>query len=638
VRAVSQSRTMLRVIPDTTLRRLRSTPSYFFLIWRWSMWLYALVVILGSGPSYSPIYHTCVMLLGVTLLQTLVVTFYAPVFQPLLARLRLLPVLRIRPRIASASQSALEDEAELFTPLLRTRSRYRDIAIYALDVIICGLVTYYSGPFSGHPNFGNGSPFYRYGMSTAFAAALAYRYPGGIAAAIGYDLFILLGIFVPAPGSAALYTPNVIDIVGSLIDTPVAALLAAFIVSLLASYAQSKKREQENGRWQRALLSVGETIVRAGSDKERLLQKGAEQLCQGGHFDHVVIALINGSDDEHEGDTKREIESCVEVDRADSPLPNRSKAALEEVTRSGQKLIAFEPLSDTGQSGYGIARLYLPFLDGYVRMILGAESRRQQPFDSKQETFLTIAGAQLSVALDNMRLAEQTIQLAASAERSRIAREIHDGIAQLVYMLSLQAETCVAQSHRIAEAAEEDAELIAPLAERLAKLVTLSKQALWETRNYMFSLKPLMSGATTLEQMLATQAREFEAISGLPVRLEIDGDAQAQGEDRQIASRQARVGATIFRIVQEALTNAYKHAAATEVWIHLRHLPDGIEVTICDNGRGLPPDQSNQQEDRRIYSGHGLRGMRERAEELGGSFELGEAAAGGVKIRVSIPS
>ncbi len=627
---------MLRIIPDTTLRRLRSTPSYFFLIWRWSMWLYALVVILGSGPTYSPIYHTCVLLLVVTLLQTVVVTFYAPVFQPLLARLRLLSILRIRPRIASASQSALEDEVELFTPLLRTRSRYRDIAIYALDVIICGLVTYYSGPFSGHPNFGNGSPFYRYGMSTAFAAALAYRYPGGIAAAIGYDLFILLGILVPAPGPA--YTPNVIDIAGSLIDTPVAALLAAFIVSLLGSYAQSKKREQENGRWQRALLSVGETIVHAGSDKERLLQKGAEQIRQGGHFDRVIIALVGVHDDERAESAGHEIENCVEADRADSPLPDRSKITLEQVMRSGQKLSAFERLPVAGQSGYGLARLYLPFLDGHARMILGAESCRQQPFDSKQETFLTIAGAQLSIALDNMRLAEQTLQLAASAERSRIAREIHDGIAQLVYMLSLQAETCVAQSQRIAEAAEEDAELIAPLTGRLAKLVTLSKQALWETRNYMFSLKPLMSGATTLEQMLATQAREFEAISGLPVRLEVEDNAQPPGEDRRGATRQARTGAAIFRIVQEALTNAYKHAAATEVQIHLRYQPGGIEVTIRDNGRGLPPDQRGRQEDQRIYSGHGLRGMRERAEEHGGSFELGQAPAGGVQIRVWMPT
>jgi signal transduction histidine kinase len=493
---VRQSKKTLRVIPDTTLHHLRSTPSHFFLIWRWSMWLYALVVILGSGPSYSPIYHTCVLLLFVTLLQTLIIAimFYAPVIQSLFACLRrrlLPPTARRRHKQNSARLTLEDDKAELFTPFIRLRSRYRNIAIYALDVIICGLVTYYSGPFGGHPNFGTGPPFYRYGMSTAFAAALAYGYPGGIAAAIGYDLFILLGILFPALGPT--YTPNVIDIVGSLIDTPVAALLAAFVVSLLASYAQSKKREQENGRWQRALLSVGETIVRAGSDRERLLQKGAEQLCHGGHFDRVIIALLGDMDDnEPEKRKEPEVESCIEVDRADSTLPARNKAALERVMRSGQKLITFEPLSNAQQSGYGIARLYLPFPDGPVRIILGSESLRQQPFDSKQETFLTIAGAQLSIALDNMRLAEQTIQLAASAERSRIAREIHDGIAQLVYMLSLQVETCVAQSHRSAEAAAEDAELIKPLSERLTKLVTLSKQALWETRNYMFSLKPLI--------------------------------------------------------------------------------------------------------------------------------------------------
>jgi signal transduction histidine kinase len=90
-------------------------------------------------------------------------------------------------------------------------------------------------------------------------------------------------------------------------------------------------------------------------------------------------------------------------------------------------------------------------------------------------------------------------------------------------MLSLNAETCAVQAHRIAEASEEDAELITPLAERLDKLVTVSKQALWETRNYMFSLRPLMSGDSTASQMLTSQIQEFQTISDLPVQLEIVG-------------------------------------------------------------------------------------------------------------------
>ncbi|HET8851404.1 MAG TPA: ATP-binding protein, partial [Ktedonobacteraceae bacterium] len=65
-----------------------------------------------------------------------------------------------------------------------------------------------------------------------------------------------------------------------------------------------------------------------------------------------------------------------------------------------------------------------------------------------------------------------------------------------------------------------------------------------------------------------------------------------------------------------ALTNAYKHAGATRIQVCLRHLPRSVEIEICDNGRGLEALGERQ----RIYSGRGMRGMRERAEELGGTF------------------
>src|SRR6266550_2830925 len=86
-----------RAIPDATLRRLRSTPSYFFLIWRWSMWLYALVIIItfkrGTQVSlynekHAPLTFAqmATLLLAITFLQTLVITLYAPVFQIFLPR------------------------------------------------------------------------------------------------------------------------------------------------------------------------------------------------------------------------------------------------------------------------------------------------------------------------------------------------------------------------------------------------------------------------------------------------------------------------------------------------------------------------------------------------------------------------
>jgi signal transduction histidine kinase len=170
----------------------------------------------------------------------------------------------------------------------------------------------------------------------------------------------------------------------------------------------------------------------------------------------------------------------------------------------------------------------------------------------------------------------------------------------------------------------------------------------------MFTLKPLIRGSATLTQMVTSQVHEFEAISGLPVDLEIEGVEEVANGDQRRARMMAQVGTAIFRITQEALTNAYKHANATRLQVTLRHLPHSVEVEICDNGRGLHSESSaNDGNDsgklsgelpvvaagdgQRIYSGHGIRGMRERAEELGGTLELAQAPTGGLRVRACIP-
>lgn len=627
-------------IPQTTLRRLRIIPSYFFLIWRWSMWVYALIVIVWSRPRYasSPggisFQNMASLLLIITFAETLIVTLYAPVIQILLPYLG-----QVRWPLAGQIQQqrqrsrSREAEEAIMLPFAQTRNHFWDAAIYGMDIIICGLVMYYSGPFLDPP-FGIGSPFYRYGMSTIFAAAFAYRYRGGLLAALGYDFFAVLGFLIHAPGWH-YYDINAVDIAGSLFDAPLIAILSAYVASLLESYAQSKKIIQENARTQNYLVRVGETLLKSTNDRQELLQRSAIPIQKGGHFQRLSIALINTINDE---DTKSAeqpgVQALIENSSPGSTLPDRSKEFIEQVKQSGQKLLTFETNDENSNTNDGIARLYLPLRkDGQIQIIIGAESRRGTTFNEKHVDFLTIAGAQLLVALDNIRLAEQSAQLVAAAERGRIAREIHDGIAQLTYMLSLQAETCQTQAERIAEASEEDGELIAPLAERLGKLVKISKQALWETRNYMFSLKPLISGNTSFVQMIGNQIREFEAISDLPVQLVIEGDGEQTNAHQGDTGRYAQIGTALFRIVQEALTNAYKHADATHIDVHLNYKQDSIEVRVCDNGRGLQSSEEGQ----RIYSGHGTGGMRERAAELGGSFDLLNGEDGGVIVRACIP-
>jgi signal transduction histidine kinase len=618
----------LKAFRGSTLRRLRSTPSYFFLVWRWSMWLYALVIIIGVDSSYKTkaVYPTTVALLLITFIQTAFVTLYAPVLQ------RLFP---FKKRQQALSE---DDDTDILPPIARTQNPYRNIAIYGLDLVLCGLIIYYSGPFSIAPDFGVSSPFYRYGMSTIFAFALAYQYRGGLTAALAFDLFILLGILLPAPGAPnPPYHPNVIDITASLIDAPVIAILTGYLSSLLNNLTNNKHELQQNARViqdsarrESYLRSIMESIVRLAQEQQEMLQKCLEQTRQGGHFYAVLLLIPTSTDEQGSAHTTP---TYLEAAITGYTVPSKSRLILHDVQQLGRKYqTTFSTLEDT-------ARLYLPFFkNGRVSLILGAESK--QHLNGKDEIFLTTVGAQLLVALENIHLAEQTVQLAATAERGRLAREIHDGVAQLVYMLSLNAETCAAQAQRISETSEDVSELVSPLAERLDKLVKITKQALWETRTYMFTLKPLISGSTTLTQMLSNQLQEFETISGLSTKLEvIDEDLQTDTNTLS-STRQAQIGTAIFRIVQEALTNAYKHAEASHILVRLYKTAQYYTIEISDDGSGLPqlpiPNSENH-ELTRLYSGYGLRGMRERTEELEGTFEICPSQAGGVKVRVHLP-
>src|SRR6266568_6789552 len=297
---MGQARKTFKAIPQATLRRLRNTPGYIFILWRWVAWLYALIWLISIHAQPNP--NLAILLLGITLLQTLVVTLYAPVFQIFLPGL---PGMRKAHRRGQQQQQrriwgrrrprplAADEEADIRTPFASTRNPYWDIGIYGLDVVICGLVTYYGGLF-GSPHFGDGSPFYRFGISTALAAAFTYRYRGGLAAALGYDSFILFGAFFP-PTQIPYDALSARDLAGSLLDAPVIAILAAYMASLLESYTRSKRREQDNVRLQIALRRVGETLIQDVSDVKQLLQQSAEQLRKGGHFERLVIALVRNA-------------------------------------------------------------------------------------------------------------------------------------------------------------------------------------------------------------------------------------------------------------------------------------------------------------------------------------------------------
>ena len=221
--------------------------------------------------------------------------------------------------------------------------------------------------------------------------------------------------------------------------------------------------------------------------------------------------------------------------------------------------------------------------------------------------------AERARAEENLNLQRQArkAELAAQEERDRVAREIHDGIAQSIYALSLNLETC-------AELAKEDD---GPLWGQLQKLVPVAKNTLLETRHYIQDLGPLLSGASDLQVMAENQVREFGAVSGTAVHLTVQG----QPSGVSVAAAMA-----VYRILQEGLANVLKHAQATEVNVALGFEAGLVRLSVEDDGVGIDIDGSSP--------GHGLGNMRHRAEELAGSFDLSGTPGRGTRIAVALPA
>lgn len=203
------------------------------------------------------------------------------------------------------------------------------------------------------------------------------------------------------------------------------------------------------------------------------------------------------------------------------------------------------------------------------------------------------------------RTREQAAELAAEAERSRIARELHDTLAHGLTLMTLQATAGEALAGTDAAAARR----------ALAAIEDCGRAALAE-------LDGIYEQADVLAPPTLDELIDSVRAAGLRARLEV------VGADRHVPDG---VVMAAHRIVQEAVTNAVRHAAASELTIRLSRGPDVMEVQVVDNGAGgvAPAAPAG--------GGRGLIGMRERASMYGGSLEAGPRPSGGFSVRARLP-
>ena len=214
------------------------------------------------------------------------------------------------------------------------------------------------------------------------------------------------------------------------------------------------------------------------------------------------------------------------------------------------------------------------------------------------------------VADAKLKALAQRVVESQEEERARLSRDLHDGISQWLVSIKLQVEAGIARLSAQPSQKEKALAGFEHTAEQLNKV-------LGEVRRISHNLRPAVLDDIGLAAALAHLAAEFEQGSGMPVRLSATGSTDRLAET---------VNTVLFRIAQEALTNIERHAGASHIAVTLAGAPDGVTLTISDDGTGFDTADIARHPQRGI----GLRNMMERMDAIGGRFELHSSADGTV--------
>jgi two-component system NarL family sensor kinase len=245
--------------------------------------------------------------------------------------------------------------------------------------------------------------------------------------------------------------------------------------------------------------------------------------------------------------------------------------------------------------------------------VLNVASPNWRELSPQDLRLLYTIGDMLSIAIERARLFARSMQIGAIEERNRLAREIHDTLAQGLTGITLQLEAAEALLESNAE----------PDRVRLAinRALSLAQGNLEEARRSVMDLRAAPLEGRTLATALESLAEDYNARSKTEIRFE------RIGGNRRLP---VRIESGLYRIAQEALANILQHSNASHAFLQLEFFPERARLSIEDDGQGFDPVK--------IPPGrYGLFGLRERAKLLQGEFNLQSDPAHGTRIEVLVP-
>ena len=232
-------------------------------------------------------------------------------------------------------------------------------------------------------------------------------------------------------------------------------------------------------------------------------------------------------------------------------------------------------------------------------------------FTDEDQAAIALLASHAAAAIETAEMFEDSRALAMSEERERLARELHDALNQSLFSLSLTARA--ATQHLVTDPGRA--------AEELTEIAALSRQAMTELRAVVDGLRTPDVDRDGLLPAIRSLADLLSRVHHIEIEVVCDEDPELEG----------RAEHEVFRIVQEALTNAVRHSKAARVTVSVAN-GDGLAVIVRDDGLGFEPEARTSRGKRL-----GLTSMRDRASALGGRLSIDSAPGRGSTVRLEVP-
>lgn len=510
-------------------------------------------------------------------------------------------------------------------PINRLLIRYPSLLV--VDMLLAGGLVAASG--------GTRSPYYLYALSPLLAGAFFFQVRGALASA---------GFFTPVYLTALLISQRVYENPIQ-VDALVTEMAGIWLIAILIGYPsvllerlrqahadlqaardELAEQNQELSATHRQLQIIHDLTLalQAAPDvqsvQERVLSVVTDEL----GFSRAVIGLVNPITERLENWRSRPETASLSFHLANLPLDPQAgpiaRGLLAEPETiwlpPGQALTSNPTLNAWLGSGPWLL-VPLALRENPVGVLLIAvESAQPAEQDGRLEMLAPVA-SQAAVALGTtMMCIDRAQRLAVERERNRIARDIHDTVAQSLFGIVFSLEACIAMLPSQAESVQRE----------LTELRDLASDVRQQVRRSIFDLWPQELVLERFEADLSQHAAQICRPEPFQVNFNVQGEFdELPGEVRQ----------ALYQVAQEALANAARHAGVDSAQVTLSVEADQVYLTVQDQGCGFNPELALVE--RNVSERFGLRGIQERLRSLGGDLDLRTAPGQGTCLTIHLP-